>query len=390
MISITSSYFSRCYTYNTLKIILISVISKIYRYFLKPILFKQDPEIVHKAIVLLGEVLGRFKIANFIISTFYFSKSKKLKQQIAGISFKSPIGLAAGFDYEGRLTQSLAPWGFGFQTIGTITNMPYKGNPRPILGRLPKSLSLMVNKGFKNPGAKAIIVKLNRLRFPIPVGISIGRTNSREMATLSECITDIISAFKHFENSRVSHSYYELNISCPNLYGDVTFYPPKNLSALLSEIDKLQIKRPIFIKMPIEKTDKEVLIMLNVIAKHSPTGVIFGNLQKNRNNPSLVQSEVSKFPTGNFSGKPTYVRSNELISLAYKNYKDRFIIIGCGGIFSANDAYEKIKRGASVLQLITGLIFVGPQLVAQINSELIDLLKNDGFENIKDAVGSKM
>ncbi len=353
-------------------------------------MFKQDAEIVHKAIVHLGEVLGRYKIASFIISTFYYSKSKKLKQQIAGITFKSPIGLAAGFDYEGRLTQSLAPWGFGFQTIGTITNMPYKGNPRPILGRLPKSRSLMVNKGFKNPGAKAIIVKLNRSRFPIPVGISIGRTNSREMATLSECIADIISAFKHFENSRVSHSYYELNISCPNLYGDVTFYPPKNLSALLSEIDKLQIKRPIFIKMPIEKTDKEVLNMLNVIAKHSPTGVIFGNLQKNRDNPSLVQSEVSKFPIGNFSGKPTYVRSNELISLAYKNFKDRFIIIGCGGIFSANDAYEKIKRGASVLQLITGLIFVGPQLVAQINSELIGLLKNDGFENIKDAVGSKM
>ncbi len=140
--------------------------------------------------------------------------------------------------------------------------------------------------------------------------------------------------------------------------------------------------------MPIEKSNKEVLSMLEVISKHSVTGVIFGNLQKDRSHPALNQSEVSKFPKGNFSGKPTFDRSNELISLTYKHYKKRLTIIGCGGVFNAHDAYEKITRGASLVQLITGMIFEGPQLVANINTELPDLLKKNGFRTITEAIGS--
>jgi dihydroorotate dehydrogenase len=130
------------------------------------------------------------------------------------------MGLAAGFDYEARLTQSLFPWGFGFQTVGTITNNPYEGNPRPMLGRLPKSKSLMVNKGFKNLGAETTAKKLKGLTFKIPVGISIGRTNSPKLTTQEESIKDILIAFRKFEKEKIKNAYYELNISCPNLYGD--------------------------------------------------------------------------------------------------------------------------------------------------------------------------
>jgi dihydroorotate dehydrogenase subfamily 2 len=352
----------------------------------KRIFFTINPEHMHNGMTKFGERLGTSPIAKQILSSILTSSYPTLHQTVAGIQFSTPVGLAAGFDYEGRLTQILPSVGFGLQTIGTITNMAYEGNPRPLLGRLPRSRSLMVNKGFKNAGAAAMVKKLQRMSFRIPVGISIGRTNSTLLKTQKQSILDIVQAFTLFEKSHVHHSYYELNISCPNLFGDITFYPPKNLRELLTEVDALHLKRPVFIKMPIEKSDEEVLQMLEVIAKHSVAGVIIGNLQKNRNDPSLVQSEVRKFSTGAFSGKPTFNRSNELIALCYKHYKP-MTVIGCGGVFSGEDAYKKIRLGATLIQLITGMIFQGPQLIAQINQDLSDYLKRDKLQTISEAVG---
>jgi dihydroorotate dehydrogenase len=232
-----------------------------------------------------------------------------------------------------------------------------------------------------------MVKRLQPLQFEIPVGISIGRTNSLTLKTQKESIADIVSAFIIFEKSKTHHSFYELNISCPNLYGDITFYPPKNLKELLREIDTLHLRKPVFIKMPIEKTNAEVLQMLKVIAQHCPKGVIFGNLQKDRKDPALLPDEVRKFSVGYFSGKPTFLRSNELIKLTYQHYHNQLIIIGCGGVFSAQEAYKKITLGASLVQLVTGMIFEGPQLASQINFELEDLLVRDGFTHISEAIG---
>jgi dihydroorotate dehydrogenase len=172
------------------------------------------------------------------------------------------------------------------------------------------------------------------------------------------------------------------------LKGDVSFYPPKNLDILLTAVDRLKLSKPVFIKMPISESDRVTLAILAVIARHSPVGVILGNLLKDRKNPKLVGEEAAKFPVGNFSGKPTFDRSNELISLVYKIYKNRLVIIGCGGIFTAADAYEKVKRGASLVQLITGMIYQGPQTIATINNGLLDLLERDGYTSITQAIGS--
>lgn len=360
----------------------LGLIHLLYVYILKPFLFLLDPELVHVSLVRFGELVGNIPLG-------LTEKLPQLEQTFAGINFPFPVGLAAGFDYEARLTRSLSPWGFGFQSVGTITNSAYGGNPRPMLGRLPKSKSLMVNKGFKNLGATTTATRLAQLSFPIPIGISIGRTNSLSLTTQSASIADIISAFQHFEMAAVSNAYYELNISCPNLYGTITFYPPKNLDQLLTAVDKLKLTKPLFIKMPIDQTDAQVLAMLKVIAQHSPLGVIFGNLQKDRTNKALDQTEVAKFPVGNFSGKPTFARSNELIRLTYKHYAKRFVIIGCGGIFSAQDAYTKIQLGASLVQLITGMVYEGPSLIMQINFGLVDLLRQEGLTHISQAIGKK-
>ena len=358
-----------------------------YQNLIKPILFKIDPELVHVHMVRVGQLCGQINIAKQLLQTTYAYKDPMLTQKIAGITFANPIGLAAGFDYEARLTQVLASIGFGFGTVGTITNVAYQGNSRPMLGRLPKSLSLMVNKGFKNEGAKTVVQKLSHLHFPYPVGISVGRTNSLQLKTQKQSITDITSAFRLFEQSNIKHAYYELNISCPNLLGHITFYPPKNLRKLLTEIKKLQLTKPVFIKMPIEKTNKEFESMLDVVTHFPIAGVIIGNLQKNHQDPALDPVEVKKFDRGHFSGKPCWNRSNELITLTHKHYGKKLMIIGCGGVFSAEDAYIKIKLGASLVQLITGMIFEGPQVIGQINQGLVQLLKRDGLIHISEAVG---
>lgn len=362
----------------------------LYKHVLRKALFMSKPEEIHNFMAAFGEMLGKTTPLAKAMKFATRIEDPILEQNIENIKFENPVGLAAGFDYEARLTQILPSIGFGYETIGTITKFPYGGNQKPLLGRLPKSKSLMVNKGFKNYGAKETIKRLQNHIFDIPVGISIGQSNNNDCSTQKKNIEDILETFILFEKSKINYSYYELNISCPNLHGNVTFYPPKNLRDLLKEVDSLHLKKPVFVKMPLEEPNNEVIKMIDTIISYSPKGIILSNLSKNRKNKFLHQDEVKKFPegVGSFSGKPTQERSNELIKLAYKNFGKSLVIIGCGGIFNAEDAYTKIKLGASLVQLITGLIFEGPQLPAAINSGLIELLKKDGFKNISEAVGA--
>ena len=361
----------------------------VYACILKPIFFQMDPEIIHTTMTRSGETMGRLPGMKKVMRIMVKQNLPILYQKLLEIDFEGPIGLAAGFDYEARLTQILEPLGFGFQSIGTITNTACEGNDKPRLGRLPKSLSLMVNKGFRNPGVAVVVQKLAGKEFRIHVGLSVGRTNVKQEMSEKEVIDDIVMTFKRLGWAKLKNAYYELNISCPNLYGSVSFYPEVALNRLLTAVDKLKLTKPVFIKMPINETNKDVLKMLAVIAKHSPAGVIFGNLQKDRKNPALDPDEVAKWNVGNFSGRPTYERSNELIALAYKKYKKRFVIIGCGGVFSAQDAFVKIKKGASLIQMITGMIYKGPQLISDINLGLSDLLEKEGYKNISEAVGTE-
>ncbi len=367
---------------------LLSAISGIYRFIAYNFVFYFDSELTHEIALSVGEFCSKNR---WLIAPFAFwlkPRNSKLTQVISGITFKGPVGLAAGFDYRVNLPRLLPYLGFGSGTVGTFTDRPYEGNTRPRLGRLIKSKALLVNKGFKNDGIDFAVRKLLIDDFELPVGLSIGKTNIAEVCTQELAIADIESAFKKAECSPANFNYYELNISCPNLNVDVSFYPPKNLEELLSSIDNLNLSRPVFVKMPIEKSDSEILEMLRVIVKHKIVGVILGNLARDRNNPALIKEEVDKAGKGNFSGMPTQKRSDEVIKLAYENFGEKLIVVGCGGIFTPEDAYRKIRNGASFVQMIAGLIFNGPLLPAQINFGLARLLKKDGFNHISEAIGA--
>lgn len=363
------------------------LLDKTYQPIIKPFLFQFDPEHVHEAITTSGEWMGKSRLLRTVMKKNFSISNPALSQTYNDITFKNPIGLSAGFDYEAKLPQITPSLGFGFQTVGTISYSPYAGNTKPRLGRLPKSQSLLVNKGFKNLGVIETAKKMRGKTFDIPIGVSIGRTNDPHLGQ-KDSVKDILKAFAEFQELDIKNAYFELNISCPNLSGNVTFYTIPHLRELLCEIDRLALQRPLYIKMPISLSNQEIVKMLDVIMQHNIQGVIIGNLQNNRSEPSLLPEEVKKFPVGNFSGKPTFSRSNELIALTYKHVKNKLLIIGCGGVFTAEDAYTKITLGASLIQLITGLIFNGPQLIYTINKDLITIMEKYGVKHISEAIGS--
>lgn len=359
----------------------------VYQNLLKPILFQFDAESVHDFMVANGKRMGNISLAKNVLHSAYSYQHKALEQTIAGIKFTNPIGLSAGFDYDAHLTQILPSIGFGFHSIGTVTSGYYEGNQKPRLGRLPKSKSLLVNKGFKSGGVDEVISRIKKLQFDIPVGVSVGSTN-KIYDHPSQQIQSYIDTFEKVEKKLSRISYYELNISCPNLKTGEPFTTPKRLQTLLTEVEKLHLKRPMFIKMPTDISLEESRNLIKTAHKYTVSGFIYGNLTKDRKNPDLDPSEVASATAGNFSGKPVEKRANALLADSYKQFGDEFIYIGCGGVFTAEDAYLKIKLGASLVQMITGMIYQGPQVIGQINKGLVELLKKDGFDHISQARGT--
>jgi len=354
----------------------------LYKNLAKPIFFRFDPEIVHDRMINIGRFLGKHNITRKITSIVYSYYNKKLEQTILDIKFPNPIGLSAGFDKDAILTDIISSVGFGFVEVGSITGEPCEGNPKPRLWRLKKSKSLVVYYGLKNEGCEKISKRLRNKKFMIPVGISIAKTNCSKTIETSAGIKDYVKAFSKFKDIG---DYFTINISCPNAFGGQPFTNSKELDRLLTQVDKIPTKKPVFLKLSPDLTKKEVDDIIYVSEKHRVHGFICTNLTKKRNIKKIADDFVPD--KGGISGKVVEDLSNELIKYVYKKTNGEFVIIGCGGVFSAEDAYKKIKSGASLIQLITGMIFEGPQLISNINVGLIKLLEKDGFNNISEAVG---
>lgn len=354
----------------------------LYKNLLKPIFFAFDPETIHDHMLFFGKVLGSNLFTQKFTALFFSYSHPTLEQDILGIKFKNPIGLAAGFDKNAVLPDILPFMGFGFTSIGTITGGASQGNPKPRLWRLRKSQSLVVNYGLKNDGCEKLSAKLKNKSFLFPILTSIGKTNSPDTADTEAGIKDYLKAYSAFLNiGQIS----EINISCPNAYGGQPFSDPLKLHQLLTQIDKIPSKKPIFIKMPPDLTEKELDEILKVVKKHKVSGFICSNLTKKRENRKILDSKLPE--KGGLSGKVVEDLANYQIQTIYKKTKGKYIIIGCGGVFSPEDAYKKIKLGASLIQLITGMVFEGPQLISEINQGLIKLLHKDGYKNISQAIG---
>ncbi len=357
-----------------------------YGYILKPIFFLFDPELVHDRVTFLGEFLGRFSLSRFLLSKIFVYKNSMLEQQILGINFPNPVGLAAGFDKDARLVRIIPSIGFGFEEVGSVTGKPCKGNEGQRLWRMKNSKALVVYYGLKNEGAKKVAERLSKFKMQNPLGVSIAKTNDRETVGEEEGIQDYIKAYLEFKKRGIG-DYFTVNISCPNTFGGEPFTDPQKLDRLLSKMREAGggDRTPFFLKLPAELPMSQIDQIIEVSRKHKIYGFICTNLAKSRDNKN-IKDEVPN--VGGMSGKVVGEMSDELIKHIYQKTGKEFVIVGCGGIFNAQDAYRKIKNGASLLQMITGMIFEGPQVVGEINEGLVKLLKKDGYKNISQAVGT--
>ncbi len=363
------------------------VIGFLYKKALKPVLFKFDPERVHDHFIKAGHLLGKSSVTRKATKAIFCYQNDRLKQIVDGIEFSNPVGLSAGFDKDANLLQILPSLGFGFMQVGSVTLKPYEGNPQPRLYRLPKSKGIVVYYGLKNIGVEKIIKRIKGYgKIDFPYSVSIAKTNDSCTVKLRDGINDYFGSLEKLVNEGIG-DMYTINISCPNTFGGEPFTTPDKLDALLSKLKSIKTQKPMYVKMPINLAWTDFNELLKVIVKHKLNGVIIGNLQKNHNDPS-IKDFIPENIKGGISGKPTWKLSNDLIAKTYKEYQGQLTIIGVGGIFNANDAYEKIKLGANLVQLITGMIYEGPQLIGEINKGLVKLLEKDGFSNISEAVGT--
>ncbi|MFA5000947.1 MAG: quinone-dependent dihydroorotate dehydrogenase [Candidatus Paceibacterota bacterium] len=376
------------------------IISWKYRWILKPILFKFDPENVHNWFIEIGKFLGKFRATNWLTKICFDYENPTLEQEILGIKFKNPIGLAAGFDKNAEMIDIMPAVGFGFTEVGSVTGRACEGNARPRLWRLPKSRGLIVYYGLKNNGAEEVVLHVAKsdFRSTIPLGVSIAKTNDNQTLTTEAGIADYLSAYQKFVEAGVG-DYYTINISCPNTFGGEPFVEPFKLDGLLSALrgEASQWIKPVFLKLPPDLSHEQIDQIIELAQKYQVSGFICTNLTKDRSLPSFQTKIKDQMPTnvGGLSGKIVEELANEQIKYVYRKIHSvqglpldkKMIIVGCGGVFSAEDAYAKNKAGASLVQLITGMIFEGPQLISEVNQGLVKLLQADGYENISEAVG---
>jgi len=358
------------------------VIAGLYGRLLKPVLFRFDPEDVHDRATNLGRLLGATAPGRVLTRAMFNYEHPFLHTTVCGIDFANPVGLAAGFDKNAWLYDILPEVGFGFEEIGSITGRPCAGNPRPRLWRLPDSKALAVYYGLKNDGADVISDRVHNRQFRFPVGISAAKTNDKDTVDPDKAIADYAHVVSRF---RGIGDYFTINISCPNAFGGEPFTDPKLLDHLLAKVDALADK-PVFLKLAVDLPTQQLDEIIEVCSRHRIDGFVCSNLTKNRANMRITDANVPQ--KGGISGRPVRQLSDEQIRYIYRRTAGRYAIIGVGGIFTAEDAYRKIKLGASLVQLITGMIFRGPQVIGGINRGLVELLKRDGYRNISEAVGA--
>ncbi len=344
------------------------MIKFLYIHLLKPILFKTDPEFIHNQFVKFGELLGRFSLGRYLIRIIYGYHGPDVSKTVDGITFKTPVLLSAGFDYNGRLSQILPSMGFGGEEVGSVTARPCEGNEKPRLRRLLKNKSIIVYKGLRNDGVIKIIERLKKRiknKKDFVLGISIAMTNDAGCSNMEDGIIDYYTSLKELAENNIG-DFYTINISCPNAFGGENYAEPNRLDKLLTKLRTVKHDKPMYVKMPINVEWAEFKKLVDVILKHKFNGVVIGNLNKNYDELEYRDEAPEKY-RGGLSGKPTFKRSTELVRKTREHYGKDITIFGVGGILEPEDAIAKFEAGADLVQLITGMILNGPHLVNEIS-----------------------
>lgn len=356
---------------------------------IKPVLFRMDPERAHH--LTLGGLAAACRLpgAGAILSALWgVRETPDLAVDLFGLHFAHPVGLAAGLDKNARAVDGFSRIGLSFMEVGTVTPLGQPGNERPRLFRLPPDEALINRMGFNNDGADRMVQHLQRLRKRrIPIAINIGKNKSTPNELAENDYRACLQKLYQYGD------FFVVNISSPNTPDLRALQHGDELTRLLVAVrEEMQAQaerhedavKPILVKIAPDNTDEQLAYMAEAIRNSGISGIVATNTTVSRD--GLTHRHAGE--TGGLSGKPLAQRSTEVIRTLYRLTQGKLPIIGSGGIFEAKDAYEKIRAGASLVEVYTALIYKGPGLLRSMHAQLRELLKRDGFERITQAVGA--
>jgi len=341
--------------------------------FIKPLLFKFDPEKIHHVVTAWLKRANRIPGGAAIMRGVGGFEDKKLEKEVFGLKFKNPVGLAAGFDKNGELIAEMANLGFGFVEVGTVTPLPQPGNPKPRMFRLPKDEALINRMGFNNLGVEAAAERIKAFRKnasarqrEIIIGGNIGKNKTTPN---EDAVSDYVKCFDALFDLV---DYFVVNVSSPNTPGLRALQDKAPLTDLLNTLQqrnsKIGITRPILLKIAPDLSKEQLDDIVEIVLQTGIAGIVATNTTIRRD--GLTSDEQLKNEPGGLSGKPLTAPSTGVIAYLAKKSNGKFQIIGVGGIHTPEDAMEKLQAGAALVQLYTGFIYEGPALIKRINKRL--------------------
>lgn len=362
----------------------------LYRSLLRPLLFRLSPETAHELALHALSFSPRL-VKRLLAPRPTHQSFGELRR--FGLNFSNPVGLAAGFDKDGMALESLAALGFGFIEAGTVTFEPQPGNQRPRLFRLPGDKALINRAGFNNKGAVAFAQQVRTHRPDCTLGISIGKSKT---AALENAVEDYL---RSFETVYPVADYVAVNVSSPNTPGLRELQRAEQLEVLLQALQRRNHElsepggrprlMPLLVKLAPDLESEDLKLIVDVVKRTGVAGMIATNTTTRREGLSTSKEEIAACGEGGLSGMPLRERSTKMIATLYNLTSGLVPIIGVGGIFTAEDAWEKICAGASLIQLYTGFIYQGPRIAQEINEGLAMIIAREGFSTLDEAIGSR-
>lgn len=344
----------------------------IYKTLIRPLFFLLPPEQAHQLAALLLGVGMSIPGMSWLLKKVYCLNHPSLERELFGIRFPNPVGMAAGFDKEAALYNHLAPFGFSHVEVGTVTPLPQPGNPKPRLFRLPKDQALINRMGFNNHGIKAFVDRLKTRKPRIIVGGNIGKNTATPH---EQSASDYCRCFRELFDLV---DYFTVNVSCPNIAGLSRLQDKGDLVSLLEAIQKVNFShekpKPVLLKISPDLTHAQLDEVLEVVAETRLDGIIATNTSRLRDGLTSPEKLVGRAGIGGLSGKPLKRKSDDTIAYLHKRSGGKLPIIASGGVITPEDALEKLRAGASLVQVYTGFIYEGPSLVKRINKKVLNML----------------
>lgn len=340
-----------------------------YKLFIRRFLFLFDPEKIHYFTFSLIRFLCKVPFFSAIFRAMYLIEDKRLERNLFGITFKNPVGLAAGFDKNAVLYNELANFGFGFIEIGTVTPIGQEGNPKKRLFRLKDDQGIINRMGFNNDGLETAIEQLKKNKGKLVIGGNIGKNTQTSPQNYTNDYEECFKGLHPYVD------YFVLNVSCPNVGSHEKLNDKEYLLELILAIQNLNLleptQKPILLKIAPDLNNNQLDEIIEIVAETKIDGIIASNTSTSRSGLKASKKQLQEIGNGGLSGLPIKEKSTRVIKYLKDTSNKAFPIIGVGGIHSAEDALEKIEAGADLVQIYTGFIYEGPGLIKQINKALL-------------------